>query len=144
MKSNILFIIAISILIPPAGVFAKEDWEKKLEAEAWKNVTQTNVSDTTWYGKQKDRHGRIFEYIRYIHPNGRDLTHMNKTIGTTLKWAWELEKNGKICLVRIVPFFIKVCGKSIWKKENSYIVVSLIGTVMSKWGIKKGNMENFK
>lgn len=151
MKSLISLGMAVFVLgfFFSTDLVAEGKWGKKLITEGWVNVTKENWADTTWYGHAKDKWNEQFDFIRYIHPDGRNMIQMNKTIGSkssAKKWEWKPEKNGKICIVKFMRDgtpYARVCGKTIWKKDNSYIVVSLIGRVVSQWRIKKGNLEKF-
>ena len=149
MKWGIPILVILALLVAPANLFATEEWEQKLMDEGWENVTLENWADTTWYGQIMDVRRKDYDFIRYIFQDGKNWIIMNKTIGsksTARKLRWELKEDGKICSVivdRDKPAYGPICGKTIWKKKNSYIIVTPLGTVLSKWRIEKGNLENF-
>ena len=157
MKSLFSFGMAafVSGFIFSADLVATETWEKTLMDEGWVKVRQKlmDQANTTWYGT-KFRSSPPFlsyeDWVIHIDPSGKNI--FMKIIGTSLSDTGirEETKDG-ICVVwkegggeSPARGELKRCGRTLWKKGNLYMFVSPLGYELTRWTIKKGNLENFK
>ena len=137
-----------------ADLVAEEEWEKKLMNEGWEKVRQKlmDQANTTWYGT-KFGSGKFLSYedwVFYIDSSGKNI--FMKIIGTSLSdTGIREETRDGICIVwkegggeSWDRSELTRCGRTLWKKGNLYMIVSPVGNELTRWTIKKGNLENFK
>lgn len=154
MKWGIQILAIFAVLVVPANLFATEEWEQNLMDESWVKVRQKlmDQANTTWYGtKFRSSKALCYEcWVIYIDPSGINI--FMKIIGTSLSDTGirEETKDG-ICIIwkqgggeSWDRGGLKRCGRTLWKRGNLYMIVSPIGFELTRWTIKKGNLENFK
>ena len=144
MNLRIQFLAIVALVFFSGGVFATEDWEKKLMDQGWVKLNLKeldNLKNTTWYGiKGKSTSNRVL----YINPKGKKVFFQYKKGSKTYIIDREVKSEGKVCS-RSKDFWggKEVC-RTVWKKDDLRQIVSEIGYVMGEYTIKKGNLENFK